>query len=813
MPADAERRSPAGIHTRCSARLVELGGWLLALWIVQPLAALAQPHITPVFDYYRLNITWQDKTGNGCFTYTNYIFTTNTGNSLAMVLPVPVVFSCGIIGDGGTCAGTFVGQITANFPATAPMGIINAANTNRFDLDAPFSFSFGLQGAWNAGCTTSSLPNANLSGSAFPYPGLGGMNCSSAMVKFGPPCPSNSYPVMLNSTCVATNLWSGGTDGSNLLYGTAVELATSLDANLGAGGLIVVGNIIITPIYRLGNQPDLAVTSLEWNSTADAGLDLVYTNMGNALDVSASAKLFWANGPNLANAFTDNPIWGAVIPKGFTGMSSNHLAESLFSSPPSGATYVVLALDPENLTTDTNKANNVMALRNTFRHVVLVMMENRSFDHYLGWLPGADGKQAGLTYFNNAGQGFPTWGLAPHFQGCSCDLPDQLFGARIEFNNGACDGWLKANTNGTFTIGYYTQKDLAFFGQIAPAWTVCDRYFSAVMAETQPNRIYQHAAQTSILTNLPGYVPVYNPLTLPTIWDRLSQSNIFARYYYAGLYEAGSVLSLWRLQYNSINYQILQFYEDCANGALPAVSYVDPDFTSVRDAAHQGDTTGNDNHPHSDIRNGEAFLAGIYNAIVSSPTWASTVMIINFDEWGGFYDHVTPPVVPIEPAEQALGNDGRLGFRVPCIVISPWSHHGIVSHEQFDHCSVLKLIENRWQLRPLTVRDTNAKDLADVLDLDHPDFDRPPPLTDVPGTIESIGGDRLFGFPCQTLQAVLQPDGSLMLSWDDTCPRVLTIQRTDGIIFPSWTDVAAVYKSPLVLPPAQHGGFYRYKFK
>jgi phospholipase C len=445
-----------------------------------------------------------------------------------------------------------------------------------------------------------------------------------------------------------------------------------------------------------------------------------------------------------------------------------------------------------------------MALRNTFRHVVLVMMENRSFDHFLGWLPGADGKQAGLNYTNNYGQAFATWPLAPHFQGCSCDLPDQSPGALLEFNHGACDGWLRANTNGLFTIGYYVQTNLDFFGQIAPAWTACDRYYCALMAETQPNRIYQHAAQTDALTNR-----ITISLTLPTIWDRLSQSNINARYYYAGLYRAGSLLTLWGIStYNSINFQIGQFYQDCFQGTLPAVSYVDTDFTSVQEAAGLGDTGGNDDHPHSDIRNGEAFLAGIYNALVASSNWSSTVMIINFDEWGGFFDPVAPPVVQIEPAEQALGNDGHLGFRVPCIVISPWSRRPSVNHEQFDHCSVLKLIENRWQLSPLTVRDKNANDLADVLDLDHPNFARPPPLTNVPP-----GG---FGLPCNTIQAVRQQDDSLMLTWDDTCPRELTIQRTDnfGVVFPPWTDFTNVHTSPLVIPPVQaQSGYYRYRIK
>src|SRR6185436_11761721 len=99
---------------------------------------------------------------------------------------------------------------------------------------------------------------------------------------------------------------------------------------------------------------------------------------------------------------------------------------------------------------------------------------------FLGWLPGANGRQAGLTYLDNAGTPHPTFALAPDFQGCGHPDPDHSYdGGRIEYNNGACDGWLRAGMNDDYAIGYYTQADLAFLGNAAPAWTACDNYFSA----------------------------------------------------------------------------------------------------------------------------------------------------------------------------------------------------------------------------------------------------------------------------------------------------------------------------------------------
>jgi phospholipase C len=129
----------------------------------------------------------------------------------------------------------------------------------------------------------------------------------------------------------------------------------------------------------------------------------------------------------------------------------------------------------------------------------------------------------------------------------------------------------------------------------------------------------------------------------------------------------------------------------------------------------------NDDHPHADIRNGQAFLNLVYRAVTSGPAWPRTVLVINYDEWGGFFDHVPPPVAPIPPADYAAGDDeGLLGFRVPCVIVSPLARRKHVSHVPFDHTSVLRMIEWRWGLEPLTVRDATANNLAEALDFSQP---------------------------------------------------------------------------------------------
>jgi phospholipase C len=111
--------------------------------------------------------------------------------------------------------------------------------------------------------------------------------------------------------------------------------------------------------------------------------------------------------------------------------------------------------------------------------------------------------------------------------------------------------------------------------------------------------------------------------------------------------------------------------------------------------------------------------------VTSSPNWPNTVLVINYDEWGGFFDHVPLQVAPIPRSDAALGSDGRRGFRVPALVISPWSRRGAVPHQLLDHTSVLKMIEWRWNLRPLTIRDASANNLAEVLDFENPSLTAP----------------------------------------------------------------------------------------
>ena len=378
-------------------------------------------------------------------------------------------------------------------------------------------------------------------------------------------------------------------------------------------------------------------------------------------------------------------------------------------------------------------------------HLVWVMMENRSFDHFLGWLPGANGQQAGVAYPDRTGGMQPTYRLAPDFQGCGHPDPDHSYqGGRIGYHGGAVDGWLQAGTNDPFVIGYYTDADLAFLGQAARTWTVCDHYFASIMADSFPNRLYQHAAQTDRLRSTETLT------TLPTIWDRLADARLEGRYYFSD----APFLGLWGTKYLSLARPFGAFLFDALTDQLPQVAFIEPRFLD------NASGTSGDDHPFADIRTGEAFLALVYAALTRSPAWSRTVLVITYDEWGGFFDHVPPPERPLPAADVAAGaTDGLLGFRVPCLLIAPSARAG-VSSLVFDHTSVLRLIEWRWQLPPLTIRDETATNLAEALDFSMPQ--RTAPQFRVP-----LGP---FGAPC----------GSATVVAADHWHRLLTVAQGLG---------------------------------
>jgi phospholipase C len=351
-----------------------------------------------------------------------------------------------------------------------------------------------------------------------------------------------------------------------------------------------------------------------------------------------------------------------------------------------------------------------------FDTVVVLMMENRSFDHMLGWFPGANGKQEGLSYVDQAGASIPTWHMAPDWQGCDFQDPFHLWQSMAtHWNDGACDGFLKTQPNGDhFPIGYYEADDLPILHSLAKGYTLYDAYFSSMLGPTWPNRLYQLCATTDI--DITGFFPTGDeprPVNLElAIFDRAKEAGLTSGYYTFG--EPMTELFASK-KYDSITYPIEQFWSDAKDGKLPNITFVDPDYT----AHSEFNGTSNDYHPYGSVRVAEGFVAEVHDAMANSPQWDRMVFMLNFDESGGFYDHVSPPVCEddtVLPLPAPVPDLKRLGFRVPAIAMGPFAPQRLEQGGPYEHCSILKMIEWRWGLEPMSLRDKTARNIAETLD-------------------------------------------------------------------------------------------------
>jgi phospholipase C len=386
--------------------------------------------------------------------------------------------------------------------------------------------------------------------------------------------------------------------------------------------------------------------------------------------------------------------------------------------------------------------------------IVVLMMENRSFDHYLGWLPGADGRQAGLEFTDAKGVTHATHRLIDFYQSCGFLDPDHSWqGGRTELDNGRMDGFLKAASD-VFAIGYYDEPDLPFTPFNAKAFTAFDRFFCSLLSSTYPNREYMHAAQSygEIGNSIPFSVDGGLGFPDTTIFNLLKQAGVSNRYFFTDI----PISALWGTAGIERSSQVQDFYELAAQGRLPAVSFVDPSFNGE----DQG--TSGDEHPLADVRVGQAFMADIVHAFMESPQWKRGALFCVYDEWGGFFDHVVPPRVPDLRASGNLANDfGQMGFRIPAVLVSPYARRGYVDHSIYGFESILKMIRYRFGLPPLTPRDLFANNIAAAFDFESdpqltpPELPQPPevisaacagsPLVDSGGV--GIDGGSLLGTP------------------------------------------------------------------
>jgi phospholipase C len=353
-------------------------------------------------------------------------------------------------------------------------------------------------------------------------------------------------------------------------------------------------------------------------------------------------------------------------------------------------------------------------------HIVVLMMENRSFDHMLGYLSleggrgDVDGLREGLAN-EHQGRTYPV-----HHLGTTVIAEDPDHSASsvdVQIGGGNMDGFAASyaatlqsleaqDADPAPIMGYYRGADVPVYDHLASEFAVCDRWFSSVPGATWPNRLYALCGRAAGSRdgrphNLP---PLYNQ---PSFVRHLDAHGISWRWYSSdvgSLRMADQVYCLghhdrfayftktglpWKAKLNvRVQADAATFLEDAAAGTLPSVSWIDPAFGNFNPLGLQQ----NDDHPPADLTDGQDLVLAVYHAVATGPQWDKTLLIIFYDEHGGFYDHVPPP----EAADDDPKMFGRYGVRVPALIVSPWVQPRSVSKTLFDHTSIIKTILLRF---------------------------------------------------------------------------------------------------------------------
>src|ERR1700733_12794261 len=380
-------------------------------------------------------------------------------------------------------------------------------------------------------------------------------------------------------------------------------------------------------------------------------------------------------------------------------------------------------------------------------HIVVLMMENHSYDNRLGMLRrrGADGFRLGRDGRPLATNPYPDGDLQHAFRmPTTCQLngfPGQdWLDSHTQFDGGRNDGFVESGS-GPVSMGYWEQAHQPFYYSMASVFPIADRYFCSVLGQTYPNRRYLISATSIGQVN--DTLPALTDYPAGgTIFDKLTEGGVSWRDYYTDLSTTELFPELYLKNEGTNVLPIADFFTDAAAGTLPGFALVEPGY----------DTQSEENPQNIVV--GEAFAAQAIDAVMSGPAWPRTLLIWTYDEHGGYYDHVPPPaaippddIPPDVPAgESPYDGFARYGFRVPFAIISPWARPGYVSHRIYDHTSICALAETKWNLPAMTYRDANAGNLLDMVDLRRPAFLRPPrlarPLLDTdPGSLScSVSG-------------------------------------------------------------------------
>jgi len=403
-------------------------------------------------------------------------------------------------------------------------------------------------------------------------------------------------------------------------------------------------------------------------------------------------------------------------------------------------------------------------LQDRIKHVFVVMLENRSFDHMLGLsnihgIDAVSGQPTTLDGLNARND----WNLDLHGNKVYASSPadwNMLYDPGHEFNDvkeqlcGAEGNYPRINNSG-FVISYskidpanpgeimkcYAPDQLPVLTTLAQEFAVCDHWFSSMPGPTWPNRFFVHAASSAGLDHSPAPQTMADAILFRgytfengTIYNRFDKANLGWTIYKGDAFPQSLAISGMNIRALEGRFKDFKDFSGDLNnpGYTTTYAFIEPNYGH----AFVGDfTCGDSQHPKDDVTRGERLLKTIYETIRNSPHWESSVLIITYDEHGGFYDHVPPPqtVAPgdatTDPANDINHFDFRqLGVRVSAVIISPFIPKGVIDSTSYDHTSVLATVESIFGLQPLTERDKHANTLNHLFSLTTPRRDAPTTL-------------------------------------------------------------------------------------
>jgi len=399
-----------------------------------------------------------------------------------------------------------------------------------------------------------------------------------------------------------------------------------------------------------------------------------------------------------------------------------------------------------------------------FDHIVVVMMENHSFDNLLGALARSGQPRAQGLHFNHHGEALNS-NPGPEGPVRSFPFPTTAQGQNVsqswnatheQIDGGQMDGFVRSVSSDQ-PMGYWTEELLPFAYSFARSFTLANRWFCSAPCQTYPNRRFLMAgtAYGDIATDSESLKDP--PPPNGTIFDRMHAYGVSWRNYFTDLPQTAIIPSIIEKYPGNLS-QITKFYADCAAGTLPSVSFVDPEFGVLSEVGQKLATVpglekigaklseiGGDEEDPQNMAYGENWAYRVVNAVLHSPAWPRTLLIYAYDEHGGYYDHVPPPpaippdsIPPELGPEDVPGGYDIYGPRVPAVVASPYSRPNAVTNVVHDHTSALATIEAKWNLPALTYRDANARTVVDFLDVSSPALLEPPTIAAPPAPVQAV---------------------------------------------------------------------------